>query len=263
MRRRVADALDAGDLGHVVEERREIGDLIPCVAHGAAVRVHVLAEERHLHHALVGEVGDLGQHVVERTRDFLAPRVGHDAERAVLAAAFHDRDERRGAFDARRRQVVEFLDLGKAHVDLGPARRAARAMSCGRRCSVCGPNTTSTYGARFTIAGAFLRGDAAADADHEVGVRGLEGAHATQVVEHSLLRLLAHGARVEQDDVRVLGALGERHAIGRAEHVGHAVRVVLVHLASERADVELLGQGANPGAAGKSVGAGRYEGREL
>ena len=30
------------------------------------------------------------------------------------------------------------------------ARRAAN--SSGRRCSVCGPNTTSTYGARFTIA---------------------------------------------------------------------------------------------------------------
>ena len=55
---------------------------------------------------------------------FLAARVGHDAEAAVLAAAFHDRDERGGAFGARRRQVIELLDLGKADVDHGPAGAA-------------------------------------------------------------------------------------------------------------------------------------------
>ena len=57
---------------------------------------------------------------------------------------------------------------------------------------------------------ALLRCDAAADADDEVGALRLERAHAAQVVEHPLLRLLAHRARVEQDDVRVLGPLGER-----------------------------------------------------
>ena len=51
------------------------------VAHRAAVGVDVLAEQRHLAHALVGEAGDLDQHVVERARDLLAARVGHDAVR--------------------------------------------------------------------------------------------------------------------------------------------------------------------------------------
>ena len=38
-------------------------------------------------------------------------------------------------------------------VDLRPAlRRRRRASISGRRCSVCGPKTTSTYGARSMIA---------------------------------------------------------------------------------------------------------------
>ena len=88
-----------------------------------------------------------------------------------------------------------------------PVSRRAR-ISAGSRCSVCGPNTTSTYGARRTIARAFLRRDAAADADDEVGALGLQRAHAAEVVEHALLRLLAHRAGVEQDDVGVFGPVG-------------------------------------------------------
>ena len=38
------------------------------VAHRAAVGVDVLAEQRHFLDALVGQAGDLGQHVVERAR---------------------------------------------------------------------------------------------------------------------------------------------------------------------------------------------------
>ena len=64
-----------------------------------------------------GQCAHLGHDLLERAAHFLAARVRHDAERAVLAAAFHDRDERRGARGARLRQPVEFLDLGKADVD--------------------------------------------------------------------------------------------------------------------------------------------------
>ena len=119
---------------------------------GAAIRVHVLAEQRDFAHALVGEAGDFGQHVVERARHFLAARVRHDAVAAVLAAAFHDRDERARAFDARRRQMVELFDFRERDVDLRAAAfDGACRSSRGRRCSVCGPNTRSTYGARETI----------------------------------------------------------------------------------------------------------------
>jgi hypothetical protein len=55
--------------------------------------------------------------------------------------------------------------------------------------------------------GAFLAGDAAADADHQVRVFLLQVPDPAEVVEHLLLRLFAHRAGVEQDDVGFLGVL--------------------------------------------------------
>ena len=143
----------------------------------------------------------------------------------------------------------------------GAAGRApARDESCGSRCSVCGPNTTSTYGARLTMPAPSCDATQPPTPITRSGLPRLERAHAAQVVEHALLRLLAHRARVEQDDVGVLRPVGEREAVGRVEHVGHAVRVVLVHLASERSDEELLGQGCRtPGRLVNPWGAVRAE----
>ena len=42
--------------------------------HGAAIGVDVLSEEIDFAHALIGERGDLGDHVVQRPADFLAAR---------------------------------------------------------------------------------------------------------------------------------------------------------------------------------------------
>ena len=91
--------------------------------------------------------------------------------------------------------------------------------------------------------GAFLRRDAAADADDDVGVRELQFAHAAEIVEDAFLRVFAHGARVEQDHVGILGPVRARESFGRVQHVGHLVRVVLVHLAAERADEKLFRHG--------------------
>src|SRR5262245_28831754 len=87
---------------------------------------------------------------------------------------------------------------------------------------------------------AFLTRDAAAHADDQARPRALEVLHAPQIGEHLLLRLLAHRAGVEEDEVGVLRALAALVAVGGGEHVGHAVRVVLVHLAPEGADVDAL-----------------------
>ena len=87
--------------------------------------------------------------------------------------------------------------------------------------------------------GAFLARDAAADRDHQTGLRALEMPHAAEIGEHLLLRLLAHRAGIEDDQIRVFRALGPLHAFSRAQDVGDLVRVVLVHLAAEGAQIEL------------------------
>jgi hypothetical protein len=67
--------------------------------------------------------------------------------------------------------------------------------------------------------------------------------HAAQVGEHLLLRLLAHRAGVEQDQVGLVHVLRRLVALGGAQHVDHLVRVVLVHLAAEGLDEYFLAHG--------------------
>jgi hypothetical protein len=92
VRRREADAVDAIHGGNVVDERREIGDR--AVMHRTLVGIHILAKQVDFAHALFSQLYDLGDYVVERPADLLAARIRHDAETAVLAAAFHAGDER-------------------------------------------------------------------------------------------------------------------------------------------------------------------------
>ena len=60
--------------------------------------------------------------------------------------------------------------------------------------------------------GAFLARDAAADADDQVRPLALERLDPAEVGEHLLLRLLAHRAGVEQDDVGFGRIVGERRS---------------------------------------------------
>ena len=173
----------------------------------AAIGVDVLAEQRDFRTPWSASAGDFGQHVVERARDFLAARVRHDAEAAVLAAAFHDRDERRRR---RRRALAAGGRTSRSRESrCRPAARrsrGARSSSSGRRCSVCGPNTRSTYGARSTIAAPSWLATQPPTPISSAGLARFRCAHAAEVGEHLLLRLLAHRAGVEQDHVGVLGA---------------------------------------------------------
>jgi hypothetical protein len=149
---------DAGNLGDVFDQQRQVGRFVagqrlPAAGHRAAVGIDVLAEQGHLLDALRGQTRHFGQDVVEGARDLFAARVGNDAERAELAAALHDRDERR-----RRLRPAPAAD-GRTSRFRGRKCRpatcpgdAGRRINCGRRCRVCGPKTTSTYGARATIA---------------------------------------------------------------------------------------------------------------
>ena len=122
--------------------------------------------------------------------------------------------------------------------------------TCGRRCGVrAGEHLRQAVqrlraehdvdiGRALDDRRAFLAGDAAADADQHALL--LEVLDAAEVAEDLLLRLLAHRAGVEEDQVGLLDVVGRLVALGGAQHVGHLVRVVLVHLAAEGADEDLL-----------------------
>ena len=88
---------------------------------------------------------------------------------------------------------------------------------------------------------AFLAGNAAANANDQIGVLLFKVFDAAQIMENFFLCPLADRAGIEQDDVGFLGVVGLDDAFCGIEHVGHLVRIVLVHLAPESADEELLG----------------------
>ena len=67
--------------------------------------------------------------------------------------------------------------------------------------------------------GAFLAGDASADADDQIGVGVLEAANAAEIVEDPLLRFLAHRAGVEKDHIRVLRAGSELASLPVGSHL--------------------------------------------
>jgi len=90
-----------------------------------------------------GQVRDLGDDVVERPDTSSPRRVGHDQKLQYLLQPSMIETKSRGALDARRRQVIEFLDPG-ADVRPGAGAPAALSSSSGSRGRVCGPNTTST-----------------------------------------------------------------------------------------------------------------------
>ena len=92
---------------------------------------------------------------------------------------------------------------------------------------------------------AFLAGDAAADADDQVGLFDFETFPAAKLVKHFLLGFFADGAGVQQQDVGVIGVVGDFDRFAGFEQVCHAGRVVLVHLAAVGFDVQLLGHGSH------------------
>ena len=61
-------------------------------------------------------------------------------------------------------------------------------------------------------------------------------AHAAQVRKNFLLRLFAHRAGVEQNEVGLVHVLRRGVTLGGTQHVSHLVRVVLVHLAAKGFD---------------------------
>src|SRR6516162_8014408 len=234
-----ADPLDAWQARNVMNERSEVDPL--AIGHRAAVSVDVLAKERHLGDALAGELTHLAQNGVEGTAYFLATGVRDDAEAAVLAAAFHDRNVGARAFGTRWRQMIELLDLGEADIDHGATVKeqlldhVLQPVQCLRAEYQIDERRALDDGRPL------LARNTAAHADDDLGPAGLQATPLAKQREHLLLRLLAHRAGVHQQHIRLVRIFGgsEPHVI--AQYVRHACGVVLVHLAAEGLDEVMAG----------------------
>ena len=232
MRAREADALDPV---HVVartqklaevrtERRREV----------AAPRVHVLTEERDLLDAVAREGLDLGDDLARPPALLAAADRRDDAIRAHGVAAHRDLHPRLEAPLAMERQlrgeVLVCAELPARHGvpaggdPLAEVRDRARAEGdVDERVAL-----EDALALRLRVA--------AADRDDEVRALALARSRIPEVGREPRVRLLAHGAGVEDDDVRGLGR-GRLPQSERLEHALDPLGVVRVHLAAERRDV--------------------------
>src|SRR5690606_36822488 len=186
----VADALYAVDAGHVGQQLGEYADAP--VRHLTPEGVYILAQQVDLLDPLARQVGDLVEHICHRADHFLTPGVGHHAEGAVLGTALHDGHEGRHPIGFRLGQAVELLDLGKADVHDGdPVAPAVLADHLRQAVQGLGAEHQVHVGRPAGDGVPLLAGDAAADADHQVGVPVLQGLPAAQLVEDLFLGLFA------------------------------------------------------------------------
>ena len=238
----VAQPRDAGNVREPVQQ--------PAERRGAAVRVlavigvDVLADQRDLADAGVGQPLRLGDDLGDRPRHFGAARVGHDAEGAELVAAFLHGDEGRHAAladrrAARRGEMVELVldrKFGVDHLAVLGARQHLRQPVIALR-----PDHEIDRGRAAEDLLAFGLRDAAGDRDrHVASLRRrvlLQHAHAAELGIDLLGRLLADVAGVEDDEVGVVRRRGLDEALGR-QRVRHTMRIVDVHLAAVGLDVE-------------------------
>ena len=234
----VANAVDAVDGGH---QPQKLGEGADATVEGRApVGVDVLAEQVYFAYALLGELGDLIEHVVQRSAYLLAAGVGHHAEGAVFGTAFHDGNEGGRPFGARLGQAVKLLDFGEGDVNLGAAPFLYLLDHGGQAMQGLRAEHDVHIGGTSADVVPLLGGDAAAHADHQTGFVCLELFPATQLVKHLLLRFFADGAGVEQQNVCLFGLFGKRVAIAGIQQVGHFGRVVLVHLATPGFNVKFF-----------------------
>ena len=241
----VADALEAADEG---EPGDELGQRPwPAVGAQPVIGVDVLAEQRDLAHAMVGEAAGLGLHLGDGARELRAARVGHDAEGAELVAALLHGQERRhglgGRAPGRRRELVL---LGEAGLDDLAAFRSGAGNEVAQAVIALRPHDEVDDGARRRIsapsAWATQPATAMIVAWPALEPRVLHLADAAEIGIHLLGSLLADVAGVEEDDVGLLHRRGLGEAVG-AQQLRHALGIVDVHLAAKRLDEDLFRAG--------------------
>jgi hypothetical protein len=252
VRRRVAEAREPGDLARdVAEQARElrltevlgVAELVVRVVVGERARlvpgVHGLPEERHLAHAALDERADLADHVARGAVALGPARGRHDAEGAALVAALHDGDERAHLAVAPRQLGAGIEEARVVHVEHGARDGRLLALHVGDEArevrDVVGPEHDVDVRDAAEQLGALLLRDAAGHREHHAGALFLERLHRAEEREELVLGLLAHAARVDDDEICELRVLGPLVALSR-EDLLDATAVVHVHLAAVRLD---------------------------
>ena len=213
---------------------------MPPPSSGAAIGVHVLPEQRDLAHALRRE--RRGSPPSPARRAGSLPRRACRARRRSVQYLLQPSMIDTNAVGTRRRAARAGGRTSRSRGSSRPPPRGRRARSCsiiaGRRCSVCGPNTRSTNGARSVMPSPSWLATQPPTPMITPGRASLSRRQLPEQREHLLLRLLAHRAGVEQQQVRggrvVRGLVPAR----LAQHVRHAGGVVLVHLAAVGLEVD-------------------------
>ena len=240
----VAQPHDTFDFGEMVQQPAQRPG--PPVGAFTVIGVDVLANERDLAHAVVGESLHVVDDLRHRARDFRAARIGHDAEGAELVATFLHGDE---SGDAARADRVRFGGREKTELVLDREfglQRTAFALRARQQLR------------QMMIA---LRPDhdvddrRAADDLRTLGLRHAarhRDAHIAPVTCGFILgdpqppefgvdllgSLLPDMAGVEDHQIGILGT-GCLHKAFGSQRVHHALRIVDVHLAAIGLDMQL------------------------
>ncbi len=250
VRRGVAQPLDALDPIERAQQQREAHGLRTAGAQITPVGVDVLAEQRHLAHAVAGHGPHLGDQLGRRARYLAAAGRRHDAVRATAVAADADLQPTLKRPRAPRRQMAgEALEL---EVALGGQRVAGQKLGQ----AVHLPRPERHVDEREPSEHLLLDRlrPAAPDAHDPLGVLALQPLGLTEMRHEAAVGRLADRAGVEQDQIG-LGALRRLRIAERLEHPPHPLGVVLVHLTAEGGDVIPLGHAAETVAG--DVGGGR------
>ena len=136
--------------------------------------------------------------------------------------------------------MVEFLNFRKADIDLRFTGAAFLGNQFGQ--PVQGLRAEYDIDIRRTLYNGrtFLAGDAAADANDQIGLEFFQFTHPTQVAKHFLLCFFAYRAGIEQNDIGLFRFVSFFKPFAGMEDVNHFVRVILVHLAAKSLDIKFF-----------------------
>jgi hypothetical protein len=139
------------------------------------------------------------------------------------------------------RQMVEFFDLGKRDVHL----RTAGSLACGNQLGqpvqcLRAEHEINIWRTLYNFC-TFLAGNTTSHTNEEAGLIFFQSPDSTQVVKYLLLGFFPHRAGIEKNDVSISRIVRFFHALGSVKHIGHLLRVILVHLTAEGFDIKFLG----------------------